>query len=210
MRSVRLLVLSFLMALLPTLGVPGLAVAADPNTTVTLVVSPNATTVGSAITATATVTRFGTPVMTGRVMFDVESTGDYGPTGGISDVVDGTANFTFQGGLVAGSRTMTATYLPVTGVETASLGVAFTVSRAVTTTAVALTPHPTIAGRTAVVPTISHAGGAITKGECTLYIDDVPVGAASGGLCGTSLLPLFPPGTLPCASTCRDPIRDPE
>ncbi|GAA1938657.1 hypothetical protein [Nocardioides hwasunensis] len=45
-----------------------------------------------------------------------------------------------------------------------------------TTTTVAVAPHPTLAGYWTATPTITYAGGQITKGECTTYLDGVRVG----------------------------------
>jgi hypothetical protein len=62
-----------------------------------------------------------------------------------------------------------------------------------TTTTVSVAPHPSLAGYWVATPTVSHAGGQITKGECTTYVDGVRIGLNLN--CSGEMFPAPAPGT---------------
>lgn len=62
-----------------------------------------------------------------------------------------------------------------------------------TTTTVTVTPSSTMSGYWTATPSISHAGGPITKGECTTYLDGVRIGFNLN--CSPETFPAPAPGT---------------
>lgn len=73
-----------------------------------------------------------------------------------------------------------------------------------TTTTVTVTPSSTMSGYWTATPSISHAGGPITKGECTTYLDGVRIGMNLN--CSPETFPAPAPG----AHTVRiDYVPDP-
>lgn len=62
-----------------------------------------------------------------------------------------------------------------------------------TTTTVSVAPHPSLSGYWVATPTVRHAGGQITKGECTTYLDGALLGTNLN--CNGEMFPAPPPGT---------------
>lgn len=157
------------------------AVAAEPTTTLSLEVAPTTAFVGDNVVATATVVHAGSPVQTGQVAFSTSGPStDFGDTWKIADVVNGVATVTFAGGLTAGARTMSARYVPewpgsIPEVEDTA---PFEVQKHPTTTVVTVTPNGPLGwiARAAV----SHTGGSIARGECTVTLDGVTIGTDLG------------------------------
>jgi hypothetical protein len=128
--------------------------------------TPNPSDFASAVTFTATVTSNGSVVPTGTVNFL-----DGGKTIGSSTIVGTTGLATFTTtSLIAGAHAITAAYLgsPNDGPAT-SVPIVQTVNKTPTTTIVAGTPNPGIAGKpvTLTVSVKTSAGSATTNGTVT-------------------------------------------
>ncbi len=135
------------------------AVAEPTSTALTSSVNPS--TVGQAVTFTATVTSGAVPVTTGTVTFTE------GPTTLVANVaVNASGQTTFTTStLTAGSHTITATYNGTAAFQTSSGSVTQVVQRAATTTALTSSPNPSTAGQVVTfTATVISGGSPVTTG----------------------------------------------
>src|SRR5437773_1944680 len=157
-----------------------------PATTTTLTASPNPSTVGQAVTLTATVRPVApaTGVPTGSVSFrdgaTTIETATLDATGTASIVVST---------LGAGNHSLTAVYAGSPDFQTSTSAVVTQVVRAATTTTLSSTPNPSTAGQavtlTATVLPVAPATGTPT-GTVTFRHGTTPIGSATLGATGTA------------------------
>jgi large repetitive protein len=154
---------------------------------VVLTSSPNPSSYGTAVTFSAVVTSGSTVAPTGTVKFLDGSTqiGTSTITG-----TTGVATFTTSS-LASGSHTITAAYQgsPNHGPGT-SAPLVQTVNKTVTTTTLAATPNPGIAGKNVVLTAAvkNSAGAATTNGSVTFVDGATTLGSATLGTGGTATI----------------------
>lgn len=169
----------------------------DTTTTTLTLSSPTATYGGTAPTATATVTRDGTPTsnwpaLTGNVQFYDGST-----LVATKSAASGTATYALSG-LGAGQHSITAVYVPATGdpyQASTSTASTLTVSSPTTTTVTA--PQSVLRNDTATATaTVKSADGSTPTGSVSFVVDGgTPTSKTLSGGTATLALPTGVPGS---------------
>ncbi|MGA3373427.1 MAG: Ig-like domain repeat protein [Terracidiphilus sp.] len=129
-----------------------------------------------AITATVAVTQ-GVATPTGTVSFTDTINGATTPLGAAVQLTGGTA--TINPMLAPGTHSIVATYSGDGNDNTSNGTLALTVNKAVTQTAVTVTPNPALVLATVTfTATVTSVGGGIPQGQVTFSAGTTPIGAA--------------------------------